>query len=253
MTAGRTWRRNGHRSSRLTSVSPICGSDGVRGKERGPSSSWMSCCCLRALLGRVESLASSGRPSQPRPSPPWPSLLSTPLAVMADSLASVADQLAGTSLNPEEPTSSLPLPGDRRHWSFATEWCDRTHPPSPPFSPGGRLRRGRCASRRLTSRPWFVLLYSATVENPSIALKDQHGSSSVPIYQTATFKGMDGAFDYTRSGNPTRSFLGTPRARTRLHVPAKGDSMPDNHPVMLQSTTSRRSRARPPRTSLTRA
>lgn len=41
---------------------------------------------------------------------------------MADSLASVADQLAGTSLNPEEPTSHLPLPGDRRHWSFATEW-----------------------------------------------------------------------------------------------------------------------------------
>ena len=32
------------------------------------------------------------------------------------------DQLAGTSLNPEEPTSHLPLPGDRRHWSFATEW-----------------------------------------------------------------------------------------------------------------------------------
>ncbi|KDQ19224.1 hypothetical protein BOTBODRAFT_126004 [Botryobasidium botryosum FD-172 SS1] len=45
----------------------------------------------------------------------------------------------------------------------------------------------------------------ATVENPS--QKDQYGSSSVPIYQTATFKGVDGQYDYTRSGNPTRSHL----------------------------------------------
>merc|ERR1712093_212410 len=47
----------------------------------------------------------------------------------------------------------------------------------------------------------------ATVDNPE-GLADQHGSSSVPIYQTATFKGGPGqAFDYSRSGNPTRSFL----------------------------------------------
>lgn len=39
-------------------------------------------------------------------------------------------------------------------------------------------------------------------------MKDQFGSSSVPIYQTATFKGMDGEYDYSRSGNPTRSHLG---------------------------------------------
>ncbi|KAF8685702.1 Cystathionine [Rhizoctonia solani] len=45
----------------------------------------------------------------------------------------------------------------------------------------------------------------ATVENPE--QKDQYGSSSVPIYQTATFKGMGGAYDYSRSGNPTRSHL----------------------------------------------
>lgn len=38
--------------------------------------------------------------------------------------------------------------------------------------------------------------------------KDQYGSSSVPIYQTATFKGMGGQYDYSRSGNPTRSHLG---------------------------------------------
>jgi cystathionine beta-lyase/cystathionine gamma-synthase len=46
----------------------------------------------------------------------------------------------------------------------------------------------------------------ATVDNPD--QKDQYGSSSVPIYQTATFKGVDGQYDYTRSGNPTRSHLG---------------------------------------------
>jgi len=40
---------------------------------------------------------------------------------------------------------------------------------------------------------------------------DQHGSSSVPIYQTATFKQKSatqmGEYDYSRSGNPTRSHL----------------------------------------------
>jgi len=30
----------------------------------------------------------------------------------------------------------------------------------------------------------------------------------MPIYQTATFKGMGGEYDYSRSGNPTRSHLG---------------------------------------------
>ncbi|WPG99876.1 Cystathionine beta-lyase [Acrodontium crateriforme] len=37
---------------------------------------------------------------------------------------------------------------------------------------------------------------------------DQYNSSSVPIYQSATFKGGPGQeYDYTRSGNPTRSHL----------------------------------------------
>jgi hypothetical protein len=45
----------------------------------------------------------------------------------------------------------------------------------------------------------------ATVDNPEE--KDQYGSSSVPIYQTATFKGLNNRYDYTRSGNPTRSHL----------------------------------------------
>jgi cystathionine beta-lyase/cystathionine gamma-synthase len=55
-------------------------------------------------------------------------------------------------------------------------------------------------------QPYRFSTLCATVENPS--QKDQYGSSSVPIYQTATFKGVDGQYDYTRSGNPTRSHLG---------------------------------------------
>jgi cystathionine beta-lyase/cystathionine gamma-synthase len=54
-------------------------------------------------------------------------------------------------------------------------------------------------------RPYQLSTLCATVENPSA--KDQYGSSSVPIYQTATFKGVSGEYDYTRSGNPTRSHL----------------------------------------------
>ncbi|KAG2063938.1 cystathionine beta-lyase, partial [Suillus decipiens] len=54
-------------------------------------------------------------------------------------------------------------------------------------------------------QPYRFSTLCATVENPS--QKDQYGSSSVPIYQTATFKGVSGQYDYTRSGNPTRSHL----------------------------------------------
>lgn len=36
---------------------------------------------------------------------------------------------------------------------------------------------------------------------------DQYNASSTPIYQTATFKGQAGEYDYTRSGNPTRTHV----------------------------------------------
>lgn len=55
-------------------------------------------------------------------------------------------------------------------------------------------------------RPYHFSTQCATVENPS--QKDQYNASSVPIYQSATFKGMNGEYDYSRSGNPTRSHLG---------------------------------------------
>ncbi|KAJ7056569.1 Cys/Met metabolism PLP-dependent enzyme-domain-containing protein [Mycena amicta] len=54
-------------------------------------------------------------------------------------------------------------------------------------------------------KPYRFSTLCATVENPE--MKDQHGSSSVPIYQSATFKGLGNAYDYSRSGNPTRSHL----------------------------------------------
>ncbi|WWC85766.1 cystathionine beta-lyase [Kwoniella dendrophila CBS 6074] len=47
----------------------------------------------------------------------------------------------------------------------------------------------------------------------SVDTKDQYGASSTPIYQTATFKGLDGQYDYTRSGNPTRGGLENHLAR----------------------------------------
>ncbi|TFY82872.1 hypothetical protein EWM64_g1142 [Hericium alpestre] len=54
-------------------------------------------------------------------------------------------------------------------------------------------------------KPYRFSTLCATVENP--AQKDQFGSSSVPIYQSSTFKGIGGEYDYSRSGNPTRSHL----------------------------------------------
>jgi hypothetical protein len=64
------------------------------------------------------------------------------------------------------------------------------------------------------ARPYRFATQCATVDNPDPSHKDQYGSSSVPIYQTATFKGMGGAYDYSRSGNPTRSHLGESQMRS---------------------------------------
>lgn len=68
-------------------------------------------------------------------------------------------------------------------------------PPSPaPSSPHAGRRRYALATE---------LVYTET--------KDQYGSSSIPIYQSATFKQTSSnggnEYDYTRSGNPTRTHL----------------------------------------------
>jgi cysteine-S-conjugate beta-lyase len=69
-------------------------------------------------------------------------------------------------------------------------------PPSPaPSSPSPGRRRYALATE---------LVYTET--------KDQYGASSIPIYQSATFKqssasGGQSEYDYTRSGNPTRTHL----------------------------------------------
>ncbi|PLW31905.1 hypothetical protein PCANC_03251 [Puccinia coronata f. sp. avenae] len=65
------------------------------------------------------------------------------------------------------------------------------------------------SSSRVASQPSphrFATL-CATVDDPDQNHKDRFGSSSVPIYQCSTFKGLDGQYDYTRSGNPSRTFL----------------------------------------------
>ena len=65
-------------------------------------------------------------------------------------------------------------------------------------------------------KPYRFSTLCATVENPD--MKDQYGSSSVPIYQTATFKGVGNEYDYTRSGNPTRTHLRESRYHETLDV-----------------------------------
>ncbi|GAA5879030.1 hypothetical protein JCM8547_006223 [Rhodosporidiobolus lusitaniae] len=78
---------------------------------------------------------------------------------------------------------------------------------STPISPPSSRDDSSLTSSLLRARPYRFATLAATVDNPDPSHKDQHGASSVPIYQTATFKGMGGAYDYTRSGNPTRSHL----------------------------------------------
>ena len=48
------------------------------------------------------------------------------------------------------------------------------------------------------------------VTAPHQEFRDRYGATQTPVYLTATFKCGDdtgGEFDYTRSGNPTRSAL----------------------------------------------
>lgn len=49
--------------------------------------------------------------------------------------------------------------------------------------------------------------YTLATELVYTETNDQYNSSSVPIYQSATFKGEGNEYDYTRSGNPTRTHL----------------------------------------------
>ncbi|KDN37314.1 cystathionine beta-l [Tilletiaria anomala UBC 951] len=61
-------------------------------------------------------------------------------------------------------------------------------------------------SRRAPTTGYRFSTICATIDDP--AHHDQYGASSTPIYMSATFKGPPGAeFDYSRSGNPTRSML----------------------------------------------
>ncbi len=61
-------------------------------------------------------------------------------------------------------------------------------------------------TRRSPTTGYRFSTICATIDDP--AHHDQYGASSVPIYMSATFKGPPGAeFDYSRSGNPTRSML----------------------------------------------
>jgi len=49
--------------------------------------------------------------------------------------------------------------------------------------------------------------YALATELVYTESNDQYNSSSMPIYQSATFKGEGNEYDYTRSGNPTRTHL----------------------------------------------
>jgi len=90
----------------------------------------------------------------------------------------------------------------KRYVKFEPEEMTSSLPPSPaPSSP------------RPTGRRYAMATELVFVDNPETGgTRDQYGSSSMPIYQTATFKQTSasemGEYDYTRSGNPTRSHLG---------------------------------------------
>ncbi|KAI9821168.1 MAG: cystathionine beta-lyase [Pycnora praestabilis] len=97
--------------------------------------------------------------------------------------------------NPSERSAANLREGNARSKTFSNIDLDgHDLPPSPaPSSP----RNGR--------------KYALATELVYTESSDQYNASSVPIYQSATFKqtsgGGGGEYDYTRSGNPTRTHL----------------------------------------------
>ncbi|PKS11574.1 hypothetical protein jhhlp_003339 [Lomentospora prolificans] len=100
------------------------------------------------------------------------------------------------SLSSRRPSIMTPLPPQAGKSLKRVDLDGHELPPSPaPSSPLSGRRRYAFATE---------LVYTDS--------NDQYGSSSVPIYQTATFKqvkatGGQQEYDYTRSGNPTRTHL----------------------------------------------
>lgn len=76
-----------------------------------------------------------------------------------------------------------------------------TPEPDSPMSSRASLQSSRKKKYKFSTQ-------CVTVESPDDEHRDQYNASSVPIYQSATFKGPPGGeYDYSRSGNPTRSHL----------------------------------------------
>jgi cystathionine beta-lyase/cystathionine gamma-synthase len=81
------------------------------------------------------------------------------------------------------------------------------------------MNSGPLASTSQTSkRLRYKLATELVFIDNSDGIKDPYNAASVPIYQSATFKQSSatqvGEYDYSRSGNPTRSHLGECLATT---------------------------------------
>lgn len=92
-------------------------------------------------------------------------------------------------------TASTPTPSSPGESSVATSFIDSQSVSEMSFSE--RAEKWRFATQ-------VVAVDSS---------QNQYGASSTPIFQTATFKGMEGPYDYSRSGNPTRGGLESHLAR----------------------------------------
>lgn len=119
--------------------------------------------------------------------------------------AQPAASSSSSSLRPYSPSVSSSLIDGQEHDQDQEDGASRSTPTLNTAASSLYIDRSSRPRVKRSTRGFSTTC--ATVDNPE-GLADQHGSSSVPIYQTATFKGGPGQpFDYSRSGNPTRSYL----------------------------------------------
>ncbi|KAJ3033808.1 cystathionine beta-lyase [Rhizophlyctis rosea] len=127
---------------------------------------------------------------------------------------------AGKGTDPKHP--STPPPDTPTSSSLPQTEPAPTVPPSPSPSTLSTTSLFSSASLLNPAPKKYRIATECVYVEPIGGIRDPYNSGSVPIYQTATFKQHSatemGEYDYSRSGNPTRTHLGGLKLETMVPI-----------------------------------
>ncbi|KAJ3048740.1 cystathionine beta-lyase, partial [Rhizophlyctis rosea] len=117
-----------------------------------------------------------------------------------------------TSSHPDSSSTTLPpLTPPTIQSSHPDAPSDFQTPPSPAPSATSLFSSTSLLMQQQTQKKKYKMATECVYVEPIGNVRDPYNAASMPIYQTATFKQhtatSEGEYDYSRSGNPTRSHL----------------------------------------------